>query len=636
MTLLKKNKGLAAVILILCVYLIIGLRIYPDYPMTVDEKNQMISGYATWNCIRDTLHLSFLPAAPTTSLLETMHNRFYGQAATFPTVVLEAFFGFSKDVNTVYRIRHLWNFLSFWLGCCCFAYAVQVKRKDWRATAAGLLMWILLPRIFGDVFYNDRDVLSISWLLIFVGCFVFFEKKPGWIRVFPAAFSLAMACNTRMSGYVFWAALLIYGFFTPSSRRKYVFGIVGIAVFFYYLITPVLWKLSPGGISNGISTMTSQRSGEENDAQTLLFMGRVYKENSLPFYYLPVWIFASTPIAITVLFCIGMVKKVFWRKKGFDFLDDFLLILFAVVLLGIMIIRPHFYDCWRHFFFLYVPMIWTASETFTWMIQHRKPLTRYLGILLLGLSFIFSACWIKKAHPYETVYLNSFFRKNAAENFDRDYWRLSTAECLEVLDAKTESDAIYLIDEYASVDKVSMGFLPDIRSRFHPKYYAAQSRPIEYLLANFSNYQGNERTYPYYTSIHVVERDGIKLAELYQRTHNGEISAPEVVRNYSDSTLTDGDFIETMDGSGPEQFEIEFTDLTVLTGLELFSGNNLKRLPKISFEFSRNGSEWDTLNAETISPNGYRFPETTMKYLRINVDCDPGENRSFTEIMFYN
>ena len=132
MSILKKNSPTLFRLFIIFFFpsfLITGLRIYDDYGPVSEEKNQIDAGHIIWAEITgDNSHYPELP-----SLADYM-NRYYGHGATFITVLLEAAFGFTWDINRIWKLRRLWNFFCFFCALICF-FRLLKKRFNRNLTA---------------------------------------------------------------------------------------------------------------------------------------------------------------------------------------------------------------------------------------------------------------------------------------------------------------------------------------------------------------------------------------------------------------------------------------------------------------------------------------------------------------------
>ena len=225
-----------------------------------------------------------------------------------------------------------------------------------------------------------------------------------------------------------------------------------------------------------------------------------------------------------------------------------LILLIFIPLIGILF-HPTLYNGWRHFYFLYLPIIWMAAEGISAAVNAKSSGIRAGTFILLAASFACSLLWTFRAHPYEIIYLNPVFRNRWIGKFDRDYWILSTTECMDYAAENARDIDINVVDKHVFIEYAVVGRPPRERERFHFIYHSAQPVPFEYLFYNYYNTMGNEQTFDYYEPVYAVERDGIKLAEVFQRSHNDELSAAGVVKEViteqngsSANALADGDF----------------------------------------------------------------------------------------------
>ena len=152
--------------------------------------------------------------------LEEFQNRYYGYAAMFPVVLIEAPNDFGMDSADLIKLRHLWCFLTFFTSTCLFSVLIQNRFRNQYLTGSALLMLILQPRLFGDIFYNDRDLLLISWMLIFLFCLDRLLTTNRWYWILLSGISLALAINTRIFGVVLivFPALFFRRLRTPGGK----------------------------------------------------------------------------------------------------------------------------------------------------------------------------------------------------------------------------------------------------------------------------------------------------------------------------------------------------------------------------------------------------------------------------------
>ena len=629
-------------VFLLIVFFIVGLCIYQDYGATADEPIQIQAGHVIWRYICLKFGLPVPEAISSEPDLHGFKNSYYGQAAAFPTVILEALRGFRMDSSTVIRIRHLWNFLCFFTGLALFSFTLYKIFGSWKQSTFGILLMVLLPRIFGDIFYNDRDIMLISWMMISISAFYWVIRRSGWFPILACGFAFGMAFNTRIFGLVLLVFPALFFVFT-KNRKKYVFLIIA-AVFFWFLFSPIAWENPIQTIPEAfIHLATQQRSIDTLDGAQLLFFGKQINETQLPWYYIPLYILVTTPVMTSLAALIGIAALFFRAFSGKTEIRDLitlgmLIILITVQAIGI-IFHLTFYDGWRHFYFLYVPIIWLSIEGITFVLGSRHPVCRIGCMILMSISFLVDLIWIIQVHPYQIIYLNPVVRSRWIGKFDRDYWDLSSKEGIEYLLDNSNEIAIHVTDNHW-FSLVLLGFQPEERDRIHTYPYKAQPYPFEYLFFNYKNAIGNEKQFAYYVPVYSIERDGMKLSEVFQRSHYLEINSSDAVEsilslpdNDPADTVIDGDYdtcwIPDEKDSG---LIVQFKQKTPLTGLELFPKGYLSAIPKMDLYASDDGISWTELAWEEKGTNGISFPVTRSEWIKILFDS---ADIAVNEIIFY-
>ena len=636
------KKRIVYPIFVLILFLAAGLLAIKDYGPSADEHIQIDSGHVIWRY----LCLKFNQKVPEPLIdvpdLHGFKNSYYGQAATFPTVLLEAFTGFTMDSSTIIRIRHYWNFFCYFAGLTCLSMAIAHMTGDPRWSALWLLLQILLPRIFGDIFYNDRDIMLISWMMIFLSSFYLFAMRPGWLTILLSSAAFGMTVNTR----IFGLSLLIFPFlyFIFSDKRKYILLFLPAAAIFWFILSPIAWDDPLHTLPNAFRHFaTQQRYIDTGNEAELLFFGKHINETRLPWYYIPLYIIVTTPLMTLVLALSGIIsaaKDCSTRKINIRtiFSAGMLIILIVVPLAGI-VFHLTFYNGWRHFYFLFLPVTWLGLEGFQFIWNTRKKLLRGAAVLLLCISFFLSASWIIKAHPYQIIYLSPVFREKWIGKFDRDYWILSTTECMKYLLDNMQERSLNVIDKQALMEYVIIGLKPAERERFHTMYHGQQPIPYEFLIANYNGMLGNEAHFDYYVPIYSVERDGIKLAEVFRRSHNDELAAADIVESAAAtanpetaSAIADSDYQTAWYGNGSSEIIFRLNGEYILNSLEIFPAVNASGLPDAKLFISRDGVSWVELPTEKIGSNGIVFPSSQTSWLKLSSDS---EFQGIRDILFY-
>ena len=623
------------VVLLLAAFFFWGLRIFRDYGASSDEINQIEAGHIIWNTICERLgrgvhDFGELPK------LEDYYNRYYGQAATFPTVLIEAVRHFQMDISSVLRLRHFWNFLLYFCGLVCFSLLIKKRFLHNEIVFLLLLIHILTPRIFGDAFYNDRDVMLISLCWMALLCFQMFRQKPNLFTALLCGFAMALVINTRYFGLVLIFLPILY--MAAGGSKRYSLLLIAAVPLFFYILSPVLWNnfLSQTAEGFRIFSTGTQRTQETQGLATILFFGNYIPENDLPFYYVPLWIFISTPLVPQIFTGIGLFKS-FGRK--IDLTDQFMRLLLCLGIAAVMLIRPVLYNGWRHLYFFYIPVFWFAGCGLEWLLNRYRPWFKLSAVLVLFISLGFTASRIAYLHPYEYVYLNPFFSSREGE-FDRDYWRLSTTDGLKWI-WDQEQDEFRVSDTNAGLDNSVIALFPWQRERIIINQYNALHRfPSDYLICNFSGVIGNEQNFPLYVSDHIMERDGVKMAEVFKRLPAVFPAIQEVHPDLPE--ILDGQIdLETEWRSekpqNPEdEVLIAFEEMTTLSGLSVLPGNDeneYARSPEVSV--SDDGESWTVLPLTVSNLFDLSFPETETKWLRIRNTNEADVHWSIREIYLY-
>ena len=643
------RKTIFIPILILLLFLIVGLCIYDDFGVTVDEPNQILAGHVIYKYLCKKFGQPVPSPIADVPELANFKNSFYGQAATFPTVLIEALRGFSMDTSTIIHLRHLWNFLIYFSGLFFFTLTIgHIYNSHW-SSSLGLLLMIFLPRIFGDIFYNDRDTMLLAWFMISLSAFYWYKLHPDFLRGLICAICFGITFNVRLFGLL----LLIFPviFFHSSKNRKGDILVILTSLCTFLLISPIYWEDPLHSIPTAfIHLSTSQRSLDSNNTAASLFFGRMVNENDLPWYYIPAYILLTTPLVTSLaclIGCCAVIRKIILTKKNGPDAESLigigmLIILFPFMLI-VMILRPALYNGWRHFYFLYLPIIWMALEGINTIFNMRYKAVKMGCLVLLAGSFLCSITWMLSAHPYYYIYLNPAFRKQWSGKFTKDYWCLAATDAMKYMLHNVESHAIHIVD-HDMVKVNQMGLRPDERERFHTYRFPVQPYPIEYEYIQYGEYNDSildEITIDHYSPYYKIERDGVLLAEVFQRNHNYEKKADEIIKkiianqnNDSASLMTDGSFTTSWENNGnAAEIIMELKREYVLHSIEIFPvTTDYQTFPKFELFSSSDGKFWMPVDYIHTGGNSLSFQPAECSWIKIQTESSlPG----IYDIFFY-
>lgn len=422
-------------------FLFIGLFIYDDYGLSFDEAVQRSeNGYVNYNYI----------LTGNDSVLRNSPEKYHGPAFEIFLVFIEKAFNLTDD-RDIFLNRHLCTFLLFFAGVIFFYLLARNYFNSKTAALFSCVMLVLSPRIFAESFYNCKDIAFLSVFIISIYFLTRFLKKQDFFSASLHALFTGILIDIRITGVIVPVFTVI--FFLADKNFKvnteklitssaYLLQYLFLSGIFIALFWPVLWKDTVTHFMAALSEMS--KFPWHGD---VMYMGKVYLADDLPWHYLPVWIFISTPFIYCILFCSGVlfiairllkspVKFYKEERESLIFFSWFFVPLFTVILLGSVV-----YDGWRHLYFIYPAFVLLAVRGFYWLINFFGEKGYVVGTRILKaatvLSVIYGAVIIIISHPYQNVYFN-FLAGNPEGKFERDYWGLSFRTGLEhILEADT-------------------------------------------------------------------------------------------------------------------------------------------------------------------------------------------------------
>ena len=241
-------------------------------------------------------------------------------------------------------------------------------------------MYVISPRIFGDSFYNNKDLLFLS-LLVFSIYYAFkLFDRFNYKNLFYFCLFAALSTSSRIFGLYLPFTIIIFLFFEFLSEKislKVFLSRTSKLLFIYFLFLyfhyPYIWELNIFQLKNWLSSFFYFMD------YRMLFNGEYYHIKYLPRLYLPIWIFLTTPIYIIFIFLFGLfflskrlVKRVlniknkiilsndFWtsnnEKKDFFIILSFFLFFIYVIFFNVFMVSG-----WRYFYFLNIFIIYIFS-----------------------------------------------------------------------------------------------------------------------------------------------------------------------------------------------------------------------------------------------------------------------------------
>tara|TARA_B100000886_G_scaffold333739_1_gene288260 strand:- start:2137 stop:3768 length:1632 start_codon:yes stop_codon:yes gene_type:complete len=448
---------------IFLIYFFIGISIVEDYGISIDEEFQRFSGFY-WLCYV----LEFLPFD---SLRIEALNRlndikgftlpnpndfpFYGVVFDLPLAFLETVFKVESSKN-YFLMRHQANFLIFFISSIYFYLIIKSRFKGQIVIFFGLLLYISSPRIFGDSFYNNKDLIFLS--LVTISLYFFFEtiNNLNIRNLILFSFFAALTSALRILGLFLPVSFLAFLIIQKNPFKEKIFNSFLLLTFFLsflILLWPYLWSSPLNNFLYSFNIFSKYIIKIQ-----MLFNGDYIYSNRLPMSYLPVWILITTPLITLLLFMYGFVyclKRLysrvlkvkddlpfndFWRGKN-EKKDLIVFFIFNSIFFYIILSSAVLYTGWRHLYFLHSFMIYLACIGLNLLSINFKSIK--IIFFSIGILILFTFYEISKYHPFQSLYFNQLIQKTKKKDFEIDYWGLAGSKFLkEILALENSNERI--------------------------------------------------------------------------------------------------------------------------------------------------------------------------------------------------
>ena len=461
----QKDKKISQKIIFLSfsTFFLVGLFTFKDYGISVDEEFNRMSGLYWLNYILSFTSFDELKNVVGVKLneindftlgpaLEVVANHsYYGVVFDLPLAFIEVIFKIN-DSQQYFYLRHLLTFILFFISAIFFYKLLLNRFLNYNIALIGTLFFVLSPRIYGHSFFNNKDIIFLSLTAIALYfCFKSLEKLS-YKNLFIFAIFASLATAQRILGIFLPISFIFFYLLTVLSNNKNLKSSSNIIFFivcyclFSILFWPVLW-------SNPLEKffLAFQYFSYHFLHLQMLFKGNYIYSNFLPYDYILTWVLISTPILYVTLFIVGYIlifRRFFirfinikynthyydlWRgyneKKDLFILFNFTFIIFYLATSEIVL-----YTGWRQVYFINIFIIYIAIFAFYQIDLNLKLRSiKKPQFIIVSLCLVFIVYKMIVYHPYQNIYFNNFFNKNAHEKFEVDYWGLTGKKFLEYI-----------------------------------------------------------------------------------------------------------------------------------------------------------------------------------------------------------
>ncbi len=435
-----------------------------------------------------------------------------------------------------YATRHWFNaFIGFLLMFFTGLVGKEVS-GSWKVGFLALLMIALSPRIFGHSMNNPKDIpfaTAYIFTLLHLLRFVKQLPRPGAKTIVYLMIGIGASIGIRIGGLLSVAYLGLFtgiAFLWEPYLRKQLTNIqtLGRIVFYGVLIAFVGFLIGimnwPYALQDPIahSLKALEEMSNFDTGIQMLYAGKHYWSDQLPWYYIPKWMLMAAPIAI--LLGAALFTPVALFNKNRKTLLVGLLLFAGIFPVAYAIYQGSaLYDGMRHFLFVY-PIL-AILGAYGWghltSLSNNKAVSMAsiaLPVLLLALP----ATWMIKNHPYQYTYINELYGGTASleGNYETDYWMTSVKQLCEwfaenVPEAKSEEGVTVLMSTHNEAAKHYFKELaPNVRVTWkrYPERDRVDTWDYAILFSRFMN-EGHLKSgaWPPYEVLHEEKVDGVTI-----------------------------------------------------------------------------------------------------------------------------
>ena len=414
--------------LILCaLFLLVGLVTAGDYGIGLDETIQRRIAQANLNYIRG-------QADRIDQGLPLYSDRVYGVAFELPLLLAEQALGLTDGYH-IHRLRFTLTHLFFIVGGY-FCYRLAYRLFNHRLLAIlALLIFLLHPRIYAHSFFNSKDPVFLSMLML-----ALYLLERAFRRDNIGAFVLlgvaaGLLTNLRIMGLMLIPAVILLrgvdGFYAGGGpERKRILRTAGLfaltAGLTLYTVTPYAWTNPVDYLLTSLN-QTAHHPNVKFD----LFQGRLLASAAMPPHYGLTWFGITTPPPLLLLGFIGMAVAIAAAisRPGMAFRNTrlrFPLLLAAAFLLPLLaaaLLSSNQYNGWRQSYFLYAPFGLLAVGGLHWLTAALARRRRWqiggYGLAGIGLGLI--ALQLIQLHPGQYNYFNFLVDRTTPERLRQQY-----------------------------------------------------------------------------------------------------------------------------------------------------------------------------------------------------------------------
>ncbi|MBI5620902.1 glycosyltransferase family 39 protein [Candidatus Gottesmanbacteria bacterium] len=412
---------------------------------------------------------------------------------------------------------------------------------------AGLAFLALLPRYFGDLHNNMKDVPQAAAFALAIWMFWRLTRYKRLKDLLFATLAFAIAFNTKVNTLMVpviagtWMILNskfearntkqiqnskfkiqnVLNFHHLNFLRLFRISDFGFRIWSYFILAPLaallLWLPF---WSRPIDRLIYMFRFFLDNTQNLevLYFGTIYKSAiNVPWHYALGYLGVTTPVPILIFFFMGLMSLMshmrLMKKNPTSLL---LLLWFFLPLARYLNPKIGVIDGIRHFEEVVFPL---AAIAAVGAVSAMRRMGRMGRMSLIVVILVTLTLPIIRYHPYQISYFNELVGgiQGAAGNFDVEYWGTSQKAAMKWLNANARRDSF--VHVLMAGDAAAKYLRPNLLARVNQKGFdEADYVVILNRQSFFDRYWGTTAYMTGRKPIYTVQVQGVPLTLIYENT----------------------------------------------------------------------------------------------------------------------
>jgi len=440
-----------------------------------------------------------------------------------------------QDLREIYLLRNKITFIFFFLSSIFLFKIILLRFKNYFFSYLAVLFFYLCPRIFGESFFNNKDILFLSITIINLYYSYKFLENQKITNLILFSIIAGILINIRIIGIIF--PMIIYLIIVFENCEKKIFNHILKVIFSLTIICIIYLIFSPYLWIDFINNLKKNFFFISIAANKTIFITEYFGEyipsTFTPWEFRLVWIFITIPEILNILFVSGFLyftfyfynrlifiekKKKLWNNQNQKF--DIYIFIITLIFFSFLIFVKNKFNGWRHFYFIY-PLIIYFGIFFLYKTSKFKKLIKNLIYFLILLNLLKNTFTLIQFHPYQYVNLNYIHKYFIKKNFETDYFGVALKHDLEFI---LNHDNRKLIS-VSSLGALSLGIQSKILEKeklkrfFFISFSDEKEKKADYLINNYHKaFTKNEKVdLEIYTKIRDLKVDNILISTIYKK-----------------------------------------------------------------------------------------------------------------------